>query len=131
DEIHLGDTVSLTIGARAEDNTYTGLEFMPNLRLAWSPTATQTAWAAVSRAVRTPSRLDRDVYAPLEPPFLIAGGEEFDSELADVIELGWRAQPSDAVSLSVTAFHHDYDRLRTLEVNADGAFIFRDRKSVV
>lgn len=120
DEMQIRQDLSLMLGARVEDNDYTGVEFMPDVRLAWTPVAQHTFWSAISRAVRTPSRIDREFFIPGQPPFLLAGGAGFESEVANVIELGYRAQPADNVSWSLTAFHHDYDRLRSLEVDSSG-----------
>lgn len=119
DEIQLDGDLALILGLRAEDNDYTGLEVMPNARVAWSPAANHSFWASLSRAVRTPTRLERDIYLPAEPPYRLQGGD-FHSETADVIELGYRAQPSPRFSWSITAFHHEYEDLRTREINDDG-----------
>lgn len=127
DEMRLGNDFALVLGARAEDNEYTGLEFMPNVRVAWTLAEHGTLWTSLSRAVRTPSRIDRDLYSPATPPFAIAGGPDFESEIANVFELGYRAQPTANFSWSVTAFHHDYDRLRTFEVDGGGVITFGNR----
>ena len=60
------------------------------------------------------------------PPFLIAGGAQFESEVADVFELGYRAQPTPRLSFSATVFHHDYDLLRTLTPAPGGAAFVND-----
>lgn len=128
DEIALRPDLKLTAGIKAERNPYTGAEFLPSARLAWKPNADQLLWGAVSRAVRTPSRLDRDLYAPANPlpapmpPFVIAGGPDVRSEVSKVIELGWRAQPTPDWSYSVTAFHHRYEHLRSVEMVNDPAY---------
>jgi len=128
DEIDLTDTLRLVAGAKLEHNNYTGLEFLPTLRLAWKPTGNSLAWASAARTVRAPSRIDRDFYSPSNPPLLngvpayaLAGGPDFRSEVARVLELGYRIQPTAALSYSVTAFASQYDRLRTLEPNPQGA----------
>ena len=128
DEIDLTDTLRLVAGAKLEHNNYTGLEFLPTLRLAWKPTGSSLAWASASRTVRAPSRIDRDFYSPSNPPlvngvprYALAGGPDFRSEVARVLELGYRVQPTPALSYSVTAFASEYDRLRTLEPNPQGA----------
>jgi iron complex outermembrane receptor protein len=113
DSIRLGESLELTLGAKLERNDYTGTERLPTVRLAWKPGSDGLLWAAASRAVRAPARLDRDISLPPEPPFLIAGGSGFVSEVVDVLELGWRAQPSSVLTYSVTAFHGDWDRLRS------------------
>jgi len=59
DEITLvADRLRFVVGAKLEHNDYSGAEFQPNARLAWTPTPTQTFWAAASRAVRTPNRAE-------------------------------------------------------------------------
>lgn len=116
DEIKLREDLRLTLGARVERNDYTGNEFLPNLRLAWQAAPQHLWWASVARTVRAPSRLDRDIYIPAQPPFLLNGGPDFRAETADVLELGYRGQPLTALTLSATAFHGDYDHLRTQEL---------------
>jgi iron complex outermembrane receptor protein len=117
DEIALADNLRLTLGARVEHNDYTGIEFLPTARLAWKWAPQQLLWAAASRTVRAPSRLDRDTFVPGQPPYQLRGGPNFQSELANVVELGYRGQPAPNTSLSATVFHADYDRLRTLQID--------------
>jgi iron complex outermembrane receptor protein len=120
DSIALSDDVRLTLGAKLEHNNYTGLEFQPNVRLAWELAPQTLLWSAISRAVRTPSRLDRELFSPARPPFLLNGGANFQSEKLTAYELGFRAQPTPKLSYSVTAFYHVYDELRSLEAAPGG-----------
>jgi iron complex outermembrane receptor protein len=91
-------------------------------------------WSSLSRSVRAPSRIDRDLYSPTSPAivggvpqYAIAGGPDFESEVANVFELGYRAQPTPTLSYSATAFYGRYDRLRTLEPNTHGTgSVFRN-----
>jgi iron complex outermembrane receptor protein len=134
DEIALSDTLKLTAGAKLEHNNYTGLEFLPTLRLAYKPAANMMVWSSLSRSVRAPSRIDRDFYSPNNPrivngvpQYTVAGGPDFDSEVANVAELGMRSHLGAALSYSVTAFASRYERLRTLEPNANGpGSVFRN-----
>ncbi|MDB5907314.1 MAG: TonB-dependent receptor [Massilia sp.] len=133
DEFALTNDLRLTAGAKVEHNNYTGAEFLPNLRLGWSPTPASLLWSSLSRTVRAPSRIDRDFYSPSVPTvvngvpsFVIAGGPDFESETANVFELGFRAQPSPQFSYSVTAFYSQYARLRTLEPLPGGGLAFRN-----
>lgn len=123
DEISLRKDLRLTVGARMERNDYTGREFLPNARLAWRIADDHMLWSAASRAVRAPSRLDSDAHIPGAAPFLLGGGPRVLSEVATVYELGYRGQPAANLSLSVTAFHNDYDHLRTLEIAPSGTFL--------
>lgn len=128
DEIALSKTVDLTLGAKWEENIYTGTEFLPNIRLAWQPQTEQLLWGSVSRAIRAPARVDKDFYLQASvpeilqmllglPPVItfINGGRGFESEISDVAEIGWRAQPTEAFSYSVTAFYHEHDKQRSGE----------------
>ena len=115
DDYRLSEHVNLIAGTKFEHNDYTGWESLPSLRLAWAPSPAQLWWAGLSRAVRAPARLDRDLRLPGKPPFLIAGGPNFDSEVANVLELGYRAQPSRALNFSATLYRYDWNRLRSGE----------------
>ena len=127
DEITLRDDVRLTGGIKLETNNYTGLEYLPTLRLSWKPTPDRLLWTALSRSVRAPSRIDRDFFSPTNPPvvngtpqYFVGGGPAFESETANVLELGYRAQPTPTLSFSATAFYSRYNDLRTLEINTSG-----------
>ncbi|HVL36321.1 MAG TPA: TonB-dependent receptor [Burkholderiales bacterium] len=129
DEIVLGPDLDLTLGWRLDRNAFTGLEHLPSARLAWRPAAGQLVWTALSRAVRAPSRIDREFYVPATPPFsVLAGGPEFRSEVSRVFELGYRAQPRPRLSYSVTGFHHRHDWLRTLEPSPAGPVLANERQ---
>lgn len=122
DEMTLHEALRLTAGVKFEHNVYTSWEVLPNLHLGYNFDSNHLLWAGVSRTVRAPSRIDRDLLV-LNPggstPYSIAGGPDFDSETARVLELGFRGQGhgawSSALSYSATLFYSDYDRLRTLE----------------
>jgi len=116
DTIALSERLRLTLGIKFERNNYTGLEIQPNARLAWQLADNSLLWTGLSRAVRTPSRVDRELFAPGNPPFtVLAGGPNFRSEKLTAFEVGYRAQPSPRFSYSVTAYHHKYGDLRSLE----------------
>ncbi|HET7175843.1 MAG TPA: TonB-dependent receptor [Gammaproteobacteria bacterium] len=116
DEARLAPDWRLIAGARLEHNPYTGNEFLPNLRLAWNLSPDSLLWTAVSRAVRSPSRLDTNAFAPEQPPFLLVGNQDFQAETARVYELGYRTQPTEELSFSVTGYHYNYYHLRTENV---------------
>jgi iron complex outermembrane receptor protein len=112
DEIRIAAPLKVTVGAKVETNVYTGAEFLPSLRATYELTESDLLWASASRAVRSPARLDRDFNLSVGGTPLIQGGPDFQSEVAKVFELGYRGHRLPGVSYSVTAFHHDYDRLR-------------------
>jgi iron complex outermembrane receptor protein len=126
-ETQLGERLRVIAGLKLEHNNYTGVEWLPTLRMAFKPTASSSLWTALSRTVRAPSRIDRDFYAPTVPAVvngvpqtIFAGGPDFVSEVAQVAEVGYRMQPASTLSLSATAFYSQYDRLRTIEPNPAG-----------
>lgn len=123
DTIALRDDLKLTLGEKLEHNSYTGLESLPNARLAWQLNGQRLLWGSVARAVRTPSRIDTDFFVPGRPPFLLAGGADFVSEKLTAYELGYRAQPSSRLSYSVSVFYNQYDKLRSIERNDSGVFV--------
>ena len=127
DEIGLTGELDLTLGAKFETNSYTGREFLPSARIGWRPAAGQLLWAAASRAVRAPSRLDRELFAPGSAPFAqLNGGPDFQSEVSRVYELGYRYQPAGAFSFSATAFYHQHESLRTVITAVPGPMITND-----
>ena len=110
------DRLHFTIGGKIEHNSYTEFECQPNGRLSYTPTEKQTIWAAVSQAVRTPSRIDRDFAAYLAPGVaFIQGNKNFVSETLTAYELGWRLQPHKTLSISLSSFYNTYDNIRSAE----------------
>lgn len=121
DEIALGNRFFLTAGLKLEQSSFTGVEILPNLRLAWQPNDRTLLWSAVSRAVRTPSRIDRQLQAlPI-----LAPSTNFESETLTAIEAGYRGQPTDSTTLSISVFYNLYDDLRTTEFAPGGALPIR------
>jgi len=126
DEITLlPERFKLTLGSKFERNDFTGFEIQPSARLLWTPTARQTVWAAVSRAVRTPSRTDLHsranygVIPPGVPPYFsplpvlvsLFGNPNLRSEVLLAYEFGYRVELTRRLSLDAAAFYNDYDRL--------------------
>jgi iron complex outermembrane receptor protein len=114
DEIALEKRLSFTLGTKLEHNDYTGFEFEPDARLSWALNSSQALWAAVSRAVRTPSRIDVDL-SEGSPPYLVLlkGGADFTSEALLAYELGYRAQLSSAFTASLSSFYNQYNDVRS------------------
>lgn len=131
DEIALKKNTVLTLGSKFEHNSFSGFEVQPNVRMAWTPDDRRTLWAAISRAVRTPNRIDHDIIAqrvvlPPDPnlgnvPILIQspiGDRSFQPEKVIAYEVGYRVRPSERVLLDVAAFYNNYTDLRTREQGA-------------
>jgi iron complex outermembrane receptor protein len=118
DEVALAEGLRLTGGLRFEHNDYTGWEALPNLHLAWNLAPHDLFWTGISRTVRAPARIDRDLFLVnprAEGGYSIAGGPDFSAETARVLEAGYRGRALGALNFSATAYYSDYRRLRTLE----------------
>ncbi|MBM3319949.1 MAG: TonB-dependent receptor [Candidatus Eisenbacteria bacterium] len=126
------DELYLTLGSKFERNEYTGLEIQPNARLRWLPSENHTLWGAVSRAARTPSRVERDAVIEWEtiPPYssdnrspypaiaTLYGTDDFRSEKLTAYEVGYRFHPGDRMMIDLTTFYNRYTCLRTGEIGA-------------
>ncbi|MGH9198582.1 MAG: TonB-dependent receptor plug domain-containing protein, partial [Acidimicrobiia bacterium] len=119
------DTFSLTLGSKFEHNDFTGFEYQPTGRLLWTPTGRQAVWAAVSRAVRTPTLSEDGIgtrQIPSFPPAMggaplfgqLTGSPDFRSEEVLAYELGYRAQITDTLAFDLAVFHNLYDKLRVV-----------------
>jgi iron complex outermembrane receptor protein len=114
------NTFAVVAGAKFEHNNYTRLEVQPSVRLLWTPSARQTVWGAVTRAVRTPSRVDEDIrvtiFARAVPPLygILAGNRSIRSERVVSTEAGYRALATSRLYVDVSAFHNQYDNLVNL-----------------
>lgn len=114
------DRWTLTYGLRLDRHPETGVATQPNLRLLHRLDADHSLWAAVSRAVRVPSRAEADATVdvravPAAPPLLplplrvqLVPATSLGSEKVTAVEAGWRGQLSSSLSLDATAFVHRY-----------------------
>jgi iron complex outermembrane recepter protein len=120
DEIKVCENVFFTLGTKVEHNDYTGYELEPSARIQWNVTEKQMIWGAISRAVRTPSRYDHDLFepSPAYGQFLGVHNSNFESETVVAYELGYRAQLGQKVSGSLSTFYNDYNDLRSLTNSA-------------
>lgn len=127
DEYALTDALWLTAGAKLENNDFTGFEFQPGVRMGWAFAADWFTWAAASRALRTPNRLDHDIGAVctgVDDPFqgcpgagavLSIGSQDFESEELLAYEAGVRGQLIPGLLTDLALFYNDYHDLRSTE----------------
>jgi len=116
-----------TIGSKFSINNFTGFEFQPNARLAWTPNDQHTVWASVSRAVRTPSRSgDSGRYnaavvtlpGPTPAVTVIQGQSDFESENVLASEVGYRIRAHEKLFLDLATFVNIYRDGHSFEVEA-------------
>lgn len=117
------DRFRITIGSKFEDNEYSDSGIQPSIRAIWFEDD-WAVWGAVSRAIRTPSRIETSLdtitnqFAPGSPenpgplPILVAfrGDRNFNVEVLNAYELGFR-QSWKRTKLDTAIFHHAYDDL--------------------
>lgn len=124
DEILIGDKLRLTLGSKFEHNENTGLEIQPSARIVWLPNERMTLWGAVSRAARTPSRVETSAYiistiapVPITSPTVmrVLGNPDFLSESLIAYETGWRFEVREGLSLDLALFYNQYTDLQTFE----------------
>jgi iron complex outermembrane recepter protein len=119
DSFSFTDKLRLTAGLKIEKEPYTGVELMPNVRVSWAMTDTSLLWAAASRAVRVPSRLDRDVTQVTGSTLTLTGGN-MQPVRVTAYELGYRGRPLANLSFSISAFYNVYPNLRSAEPTNGG-----------
>jgi CheY-like chemotaxis protein len=95
------DRLYLTLGTKLEHIDYTGLGWQPTARIAWTANERNMFWAAISRALRTPTQTDRSIRVnylalpgPDGLPLLVSafGNPHQQNEREDAYEAGYRTE---------------------------------------
>ncbi len=135
DEIRLNDRFAITLGAKAQRNSYVDWEYQPNLRLTWLYDEDTTFWASASTASRAPAASERglrinpaivlDGFSPTNPsPIPVAisflGTQDYESESLTALEFGVKGKLGSTFSYDLAAFDFSYKDL--LGANLDGVF---------
>lgn len=121
DEFTLRPTLRFTVGSKIERNDYSGVEVQPSARVSWSPAVAHTIWGSVTRAVRTPSRVETDyttlsLLNPAAPLFArLDRNPGFRSEELIAYEAGYRARPAATVFTTISAFVNRHDEVLSTE----------------
>ena len=134
----VADTFFLMAGTKVTDHDFVGVQWQPSLRAWWTPSDAQTVWAAVSRPVRVPSRLEEDgllVFGYVDAgllatgvpngvivPLGLAGDDRLEAEELLAWEAGHRIQLSPRVAISTTVFYNDYRTLVGVPPTIFGTF---------
>ncbi len=139
------DTITLVpdrwfamIGSKFTYDTFGDVQLQPSARVWWTPNDRHTLWAAISRPVRVPSRIEHDgniviFYADtgllgggppsgVIEPTSIAGSPAIKPETLLAYEAGYRVRVTDDITLDAAVFYNDYDRLIYLPPTVIGAF---------
>ena len=135
DQISLVDQrLSLSLGTKLLDTNFTDAEFEPSVRLLYTPTDTQTLWAAFTHAIRTPSDAEENFslagfiqIAPNGMPFFARfnPNKNFVSEELNGYELGYRRLVRPRLYLSLSTFYNHYSGLFSEDITGP-AFVEND-----
>jgi iron complex outermembrane receptor protein len=121
DQIAVLDWLQVHVGTKLERNDFSGFEIQPSARATARVAQGHTVWAAASRAVRVPTRLERDVVIDASDPaedtvVRLLGNPDFESEVLLAYELGYRWRPTERFQIDLASFYNRYDGLTSLEL---------------
>ncbi len=122
------EKLRLTLGSKFSANNYTGFEYQPSAKLAWTPNTKHTLWGSVSRAVRTPSRVTDSVkvnnrtvnIAGFNTVIQNTGSLDYDSEDLLAFESGYRIKVTEKLSFDIASFFNIYNEILTAEQESFG-----------
>ena len=122
DEISLvKDRLSAVVGTKVLKTNYTAVLAEPSGRLLYTPTSTQTIWAAYTHALRTPADVERDFNLssflgndastglPIFARF--SANPNFRSEQLNGYELGYRGLEAPNFYVDIAGFYNHYGDL--------------------
>lgn len=112
----LDDMLSLIAGTKLSYNNWSGFEYQPSGRFILKPVEGHAFWGAISRAVRTPTQVDRDVNINIGG-LQIVGDRNFRSEEVLAFEAGYRFYPWEKLNAEIALFWNEYDSTSTLTLS--------------
>lgn len=115
-------SIMINVGAKVEDSPYTDWEWQPRVGVSYLPNSDAMVWASVSRAIRAPTRLERDITSfglIQEDSQLIRfeGSDQFQEEVLNAFEIGSRFILKHQ-NLKVSLFRQHHDRLVSTEIGS-------------
>jgi len=116
DSMTLDPSLTAILGFKLEDDPYSGVTPLPSGRLSWKIGDDALLWAAISRAVRSPTPFDDDVIEKAGSAVLLTGDRFFEDETLTAYEIGTRVEPTEQLSFSVSTYYNNYDDLRSIEL---------------
>jgi len=123
DSISLASELTAILGFKLEDDPYSGATALPSARLSWKLSENSLLWAAVSRAIRSPTPFDVDVAERVGTAVALNGDQDFLSATLVAYEIGARTVIGPQITLSASAYYNDYDRLRSVEITTGPATV--------
>lgn len=117
DEVSVApNRLSLIAGTKVLKTNYTGVLAEPDVRLMYTPTGTQTLWAAYTHALRTPADVERDFnlssflgyQSGLPVMARFSANPKFRSEQVNGYEAGYRVSAGSKFYLDLASFYNHY-----------------------
>jgi iron complex outermembrane receptor protein len=116
------ERLRLVLGTKLEHNSYSGVELQPAARVMWTIDGSHAVFAAVTRAVRTPSRVETDYTTTslanaAVPSFVrLQPNDEFTAEKLTAYELGYRLRPMPSLFVTAAGFVNDLEDTLSTEL---------------
>ena len=121
DDISLAERLRLTLGTKAEDSYFGGMQLQPNARLLWTPDNKNSLWLSASKASRTPSLVETEASAIVTPLIkntklgqtnlaypVIQGNPNLKTETVTSLEAGYRTQWNSRLSTDIAIYSNEY-----------------------
>lgn len=118
-------TLRLVLGAKLEHNPYSGGEIQPSGRVIWTVNPSNTLVWSVTRAVRTPSRVETDyttmgfIGASPAPTFVrLLPDPTFEPEALVAYEMESRVRPAKQLYVTVSGFDNALSNILSTDLEA-------------
>ena len=127
--------LKVVAGLKFMDNTYAHDNFLPTFRVLWTPNSKQTIWASIIRAVRLPSRFERDGNRFIRngAEFLrLIGNPDLVAEMLWGFETGYKHRLTSNLSVEISGFFNDYNHsISEFEISSETAQLFSQRDTEI
>lgn len=117
DSFEANERLLLSAGVKVEESDLTGFGLQPGARASFTVNDSNVLWTAYSRAHRTSSLVERHgkvnyarFYLPGANAWLnqsFPGNPNYEKEVTDAYEFGWRARARDNLTLELSLYHYD------------------------
>jgi iron complex outermembrane receptor protein len=135
DEISLVDKrLAVVVGTKLLHTNFAAFEAEPSARILWTPSESQTIWAAFTHAVRTPSDVEEDNFVLGYTGRMVNGlplivranaNDNFAPEQLNGSELGYRKLLGKNAGIGIAGFYNHYHDLLDEETTG-AAFLEND-----
>lgn len=115
----IDELVFLSIGSNVEYNDYTDYEIQPSMQILLQPAKKHTVWFSAAKSVRTPTRLESDMYLGVVSNrtethlsvYRFYGNPDISSEDIISFEAGYRFHLNKSIFLDFSLYCNEYDHV--------------------